>query len=65
MGLDQNSSPSGLNRRISGEISGFCMGLNQFSRDLIHSKVKNRPRTAKNRVQGRVLGAGVNQSGVE
>jgi len=41
------------------------MDLNQFSRDLIHLKGKNRPRIATNGALERVLAVGVNQSGVE
>jgi hypothetical protein len=41
------------------------MALNQFSRDLIHLKGKNRPKIAANGGLGRVFGGGVNQSGVE
>ncbi|GIU17945.1 hypothetical protein TUM4636_31880 [Shewanella glacialipiscicola] len=39
--------------------------MNQFSRDLIHLKGKNRPRIVANGGLGRVLGDSVNQSGVE
>lgn len=39
--------------------------MNQFSRYLIHLKGKHRPRIAANGGSGRVLGARVNQSGVE
>jgi len=41
------------------------MALNQFSKDLIHLKGKNRPRIAANGALGQVLAVGVNQSGVE
>ncbi len=46
-------------------MHSLCLALNQFSRDLIHLKGKNRPRIAANWAIGRGLAADVNQSGVE